>query len=95
MMQGARPRHGRVLRGRIETVERERLRRSQIPHAVFVVNRERLIRFAGDDRRAPSDVEQLLPASSGFVELTNAAPSEGQRPQRFDFRDIESARRRR
>ena len=45
-----------------EASERKEARRRQIADAVFVVNRQRLSRFAGNRRRTPSHVEQLAPA---------------------------------
>src|SRR5207248_8758037 len=65
----------------------------EVAHAVLMMNRERLVRFAGDNLRAAADVEELAPAARRFVESTNAAPGDGQRPKGADFRRIEGASR--
>ena len=61
-----------------QTPQRKRFRRVQIAHAVLVMDRERLVRFARQPRRAPVGVKETPPVGGGLFESTLASKADSQ-----------------
>src|SRR6185436_14797275 len=77
-----------------QTPQRKRLRRIEIPDAVFVVNGERLGRLTMELRRTATGVEDLPPAGGGLVEFAYAPPRQRQSAKALQPNGIERTGRR-
>jgi hypothetical protein len=76
---------GSVFHPFFKTPQRKHFCRGKIADAVFVMDGQRLARFACDLSRARGQVEQSAPAGGGVLILPRPAQQDGERPQALDL----------